>query len=343
MTGRYIHILLISVLTMAAACQKPDGPDQNETAVPLSFSVSAEDAVAAKAGAGSEVTDNSNLTSKPFGIYGIYTATEDEDEGTNVFLSSSAMEVSHDGTQWTYSPTAYWNINQFYRFRAYHPYSGDAFIVNPSSNTHRLMIEYKIAAGQEDLLVGFTSVEANVTNIRKKVPITFIHALCALQFKIAFENSNDIPDDYKDDITNFHLHGIIPTGTLVYGHEEGDYLSDELKWIATYYDEANYYEWSGSKTFGKYNGSNAVTICDGTKGIVFAIPQTISSTPEKLTSVHFKTSRGGAADHHANLPHTTWEPGKIYTYTLLIQKSDIKVLLSIKDWNEIQSNENIYI
>lgn len=343
MTGRYIHILLISVLTMAAACQKPDGPDQNETAVPLSFSVSAEDAVAAKAGAGSEVTDNSNLTSKPFGIYGIYTATEDEDEGTNVFLSSSAMEVSHDGTQWTYSPTAYWNINQFYRFRAYHPYSGDAFIVNPSSNTHRLMIEYKIAAGQEDLLVGFTSVEANVTNIRKKVPITFRHALCALQFKIAFENSNDIPDGYTDDITNFHLHGIIPTGTLVYGHEEGDYHSEELKWIATYYDEADYYEWSGLTTFGKYDGSNAVTIFDGAEGIVFAIPQTISSTPEKLTSVHFKTSRGGAADHHANLPYTTWEPGKIYTYTLLIQKSDIKVLLSIKDWNEIQSNENIYI
>ena len=343
MTGRYIHILLISVLTMAAACQKPDGPDQNETAVPLSFSVSAEDAVAAKAGAGSEVTDNSNLTSKPFGIYGIYAATEDEDEGTNVFLSSSAMEVSHDGTQWTYSPTAYWNINQFYRFRAYHPYSGDAFIVNPSSNTHRLMIEYKIAAGQEDLLVGFKSVEANVTNIRQKVPITFRHALCALQFKIAFENSNDIPDDYTDDITNFHLHGIIPTGTLVYGHEEGDHLSDELKWIATYYDEADYYEWSGSNTFGKYDGSNAVTIFDGTEGIVFAIPQTISSTPEKLTSVHFKTSRGGAADHQAILPYTTWEPGKIYTYTLLIQKSDIRVLLSIKDWNEIQSNENIYI
>ena len=42
---------------MAAACQKPDGPDQNETAVPLSFSVSAEDAVAAKAGAGSEVME----------------------------------------------------------------------------------------------------------------------------------------------------------------------------------------------------------------------------------------------------------------------------------------------
>ncbi|MBQ6879019.1 MAG: fimbrillin family protein [Bacteroidales bacterium] len=342
MTGRYIHILLISLLTMAS-CQKPDGPDQNETAVPLSFSVSAEDAVAAKAGAGSEVTNNSNLTDKPFGIYGIYTATENEDEGTNVFLSSSAMEVRHDGTQWTYSPTAYWNINQFYRFRAYHPYSGDAFIVNPSSNTHRLMIEYKIASGQEDLLVGFKSVEANVTNIRTKVPITFRHALCALQFKIAFENSNDIPDDYTDDITNFHLHGIIPTGTLVYGHEEGDYHSEELKWIATYYDAADYYEWSGLKTFGKYDESNAVTIFDGAEGIVFAIPQTISSTPEKLTSVHFKTSRGGAADHQAILPSTTWEPGKIYTYTFLIKKSDIEVWLSIKDWNEIQSNENIYI
>jgi hypothetical protein len=77
--------------------------------------------------------------------------------------------------------------------------------------------------------------------------------------------------------------------------------------------------------------------------MVFAIPQTISSTPEKSTSVHFKTARGGAADHQATLPSITWESGKIYTYTLLIEKSDIKVLISIKDWNEVQSNENIYI
>lgn len=328
---------------MAAACQKPDGPDQNETAVPLSFSVSAEDAVAAKAGAGSEVTDNSNLTSKPFGIYGIYTATEDEDEGTNVFLSSSAMEVIYDVTEWTYSPTAYWNINQFYRFRAYHPYSGDAFVVNPASDTHRLMIEYKVAAGQEDLLVGFTALEANVTNIQKKVPINFKHALCALQFKVAFKNSADIPDDYTDQITSFHLHGIIPTGTLVYGHEDGNELVEELRWIATYYDASDYYDWTGSKEFGKYDDNNAVTIFDGEHGMVFAIPQTISSTPEKSTSVHFKTARGGAADHQATLPSVTWEPGKIYTYTLLIEKSDITVLISIKDWNEVQSNENIYI
>lgn len=341
MTGRYIHILLISVLTMAAACQKPE--PHHEAGVPLTFSAIAEDVVPAKTGAGSEITDAENLTEEPFGIYGIYTPTEDDEDGTNVFLSSAAMEVSHNGTQWTYSPTAYWSINQFYRFRAYHPYSGDAFVVNPASDTHRLMIEYKVAAGQEDLLVGFTALEANVTNIQKKVPINFKHALCALQFKVAFKNSADIPDDYTDQITSFHLHGIIPTGTLVYGHEDGNELVEELRWIATYYDASDYYDWTGSKEFGKYDDNNAVTIFDGEHGMVFAIPQTISSTPEKSTSVHFKTARGGAADHQATLPSVTWEPGKIYTYTLLIEKSDITVLISIKDWNEVQSNENIYI
>ena len=341
MTVRYINILLASMSFLLAACQKP-GPHR-EAEVPLVFSAIAEDVVPAKAGAGSEITDAGNLTEESFGVYGIYTPTQDDEDGTNVFLSSAAMKVSHDGTQWTYSPTAYWSINQFYRFRAYHPYEGDAFVVNPSSDTHRLMIEYKVAAGQEDLLVGFTALEANVTNIQKKVPIHFTQALCALQFKVAFKNSSDIPDGYTDQITSFHLHGIIPTGTLVYGHEEGNELVEELRWIATYYDDSDYYEWTGSKGFGKYNGSNAVTILDGEQGMVFAIPQTISSTPEKPTSVHFKTARGGAADHQATLPSITWEPGKIYTYTLLIEKSDIKVLISIKDWNEVQSNENIYI
>ena len=342
MIVRNIHILLlVALFSLTAACQKSE--PQSEAGVPLAFSAMTEDVVPAKAGAGSEITDAAKLKNDSFGIYGIYTPTEDDEDGTNVFLSSAAMEVSHNGTQWTYSPTAYWSINQFYRFRAYHPYSGDAFVVNPSSDTHRLMIEYKVAAGQEDLLVGFTALEADVMNIQKKVSINFKHALCALQFKVAFKNSAYISDDYTDQITSFHLHGIIPTGTLVYGHEDGNELVEELRWIATYYDDSDYYEWTGSREFGKYNGSNAVTILDGGQGLVFAIPQSISSTPEKPTSVHFTTARGGAADHHATLPAVTWEPGKIYTYTLLIEKSDIEVLISIKDWNEVQSNENIYI
>lgn len=337
--------MLFLAAVLVASCQKngPLEPSPQGSSVPLAFSASAEETVLVRSGAGSVITDASNLESDSFGVYGIYTPTADDEEGTNVFLSSSAMEVSHDGTQWTYTPTAYWSINQFYRFRAFYPYEGHAFVVNPVSDTHRLMIEYKVAAGQEDLMVGFAAVEATVENIQNKVPIAFKHALCALQFKIAFKNSTDIPDDYTDDITMFHLRGLIPTGTLVYGHEEGNEFIEELRWIATYYDDSEYYGWTGSKTFGKYNGNNAVTIWDGTQGVVVAIPQTICTTDEKLTTVHFKTSRGGNADHHATLPSTTWEPGKIYTYTLLIEKSDVQILVSIKDWNEVQSNENLYI
>lgn len=348
MIGRHIYILLLSAVLAAAACQKPESPEipGPDAPAPIMFSAKSEAVVPVKAGAGSEITDDSNLVSGDFGIYGMYFPWEDATEGTNVFLSSSAMRVSHDGTQWTYSPTAYWSINQFYRFRSYHPYEGDAFVVNPLSDTHKLMIEYKVAAGQEDLMVGFTTVEANVVNIQKKVPVKFKHALCALRFKIAFKDSPDIPDDYTDAVTMFHLHGIIPSGTLVYGHEPGDLSAESLKWIATYYDEGDYYDWTGSKEFGKYDENDedsAVTVFDGTEGLVFAIPQQISSTDKMLTSVHFTTLRGGAADHYATIPTITWEPGKIYTYTLLIEKSEIQVLVSIKDWNEIQSNENIYI
>ena len=350
MKRAYIYVFLAAAALFLLSCQRHE-PEKTEPL--LSFSATAEDAHEVRSGAGSEKTDGTNLTESPFGVYGIYTPTGQEEEGTNVFLSSSAMEVTHNGADWTYSPTAYWSINQFYRFRAFHPFSGEAFTVNPVSDANRLLIEYKIASGQADLLVGFKPVEATIDNIQKKVQIEFRHALCGLQFKIAFEDSEDIEDGYTDEITMFHLHGFIPTGTLVYGHQDGNYNSEELRWIATYYDDSEYYEWTGLKSFGKHNGkkndegSNAVSIFDDLdgsgEGIVFAIPQTISSAPEKPTSVHFKTSRGGSAIHEAVLPKHTWEPGNIYTYTLLIKKSDIKVMLSIKEWNEIQSNENIYI
>ena len=115
-----------------------------------------------------------------------------------------------------------------------------------------------------------------------------------------------------------------------------------IEWIATYYDSGSYFNWTGPKVFGKYNGSNAVDIFDGASNMVFCIPQTCSSSLG-ATTIHFKTLGGGDADNSATLPTIKWEPGKIYVYTLLVNKSDLEVVVSIKDWKEIQSSEDVYL
>lgn len=338
----YILLLLISSLLLAISCTKQDKPGSGFA---LTFEAKAEDAAfAGKASAGDGViqTIDSNLKEHPFGVFGVYSDVAGDENCTNVFLSSAAQQVSWNNDKWTYDPLQYWKLNKFYRFRAYHPYSGSAFSINAMSDVDDIFIEYAINAGKEDLLVGFQTVESTASNIKNKVKFAFKHALCALEFKIAFKDVESIEAGYTDNLTSFHLSGLIPTGTLQYTHEDGNYLSDVIKWDATYFDDGEYYEWTGSKLFPKYNGSNAITVFDGS-GLVFCIPQTCSPSETKQTTVNFKTKKAGDAVHSAPLPKMQWEPGKIYSYTLLVNKSDLEISVSIKDWDEIQANEDLFL
>ena len=338
----HISLFLISSLLLAISCTKQDKPGPGFA---LAFEAKAVDAaLAGKAGAGEGViqTTDSNLKEHPFGVFGVYSDVAGDENCTNVFLSSAAQKVSWNTDKWTYDPLQYWKLNKFYRFRAYHPYSGSAFSINAMSDVDDIFIEYAINAGKEDLLVGFQTVESTASNIKNKVKFAFKHALCALEFKIAFKDDKFIEDSYTDTLTSFHLSGLIPTGTLQYTHEDGNNLSEVIKWHATYFDDGEYYEWTGSKKFLKYNGSNATTVFDG-KGLVFCIPQTCSPAETKQTIVYFKTKKAGDADHSAPLPKMQWEPGKIYSYTLLINKSDLEISVTIRDWDEIQANEDLFL
>ena len=338
------NILAIFTLCLLS-CRKTD---VDEGVFALSFNARAQDIeqeVKAVAGDGIVKTTNDNLTSRQFGVYGVWNDTQESIGGNNVFLQSTAQEVKYnsDTKEWEYSPVQYWKLNKFYRFRAYHPYSGDSFTVNPSSSTDNILIEYNIIPGKEDLLVGFAAVEAKVANIKEEVKFEFQHALCGLQFKIALKNVPEIADGDKDYITEFHIEGLIPTGTLRYTYDPSDVLLPIIDWIATYYDSGSYFSWTGKKEFPKYKGDNAVNIFGGTDKMVFCIPQTCSSANDKPTTVHFKTLSGGDAENSAVLPTLAWEPGKIYTYILLVNKSDLEIKVSIKDWKEIQSSEDVYL
>ena len=86
----------------------------------------------------------------------------------------------------------------------------------------------------------------------------------------------------------------------------------------------------------------AFKVFDG-NGLVFCIPQTCSPADTKQTIVYFKTEKAGDAVHSAPLPPMQWEQGKIYSYTLLVNKSDLEISVSIKDWDEIQANEDLFL
>ena len=232
--------ILFSGLTLLflVACHKPS----EENGVLISFASTAQSAlVSTKAGAGENtvLSTTETMRSKPFGIYGLYAQDPGSETGKNVFLSTDAVSVSYRTNSWEYDNLAYWSINQFYRFRAYHPYSGSAFNVLNSSSVDLISIDYKVASGNEDLMFAFWEGQANEAVISRRVPMSFTHALAGLSFSIGFKDSED--DSRTDNITSFAVSGIIPNGTVLYTHPDGDYDAAKMIWIAENYDASTKY------------------------------------------------------------------------------------------------------
>ena len=320
----------IIMLVMMSGCDK-----SHPESIPLAFSATpktSESVMDTKAGWTTIGKDD--LTKYSFGIFGGYSATEGGTL-TNLFDSDKAVKVFHDGTNWKYNDVKYWRRNSHYRFRAYCPY--EAEVLPSTSDADNISIKYRIIDHQYDLLVAFAHrCPATDSEGYETVNMPFQHALSGLRFQVVFDES--VSDGQTDQIKSFHLKGLRPAGTLLYSHEKGNALIPSLNWSTSNSFDSSYefYKWTGSKEFGK---GTPVNIFHDNNGVVFAIPQTIE---EGKTSVHFTTANG-AMDHTATLPPITWEPGKIYTYTLKVLKSSVEVNVGIKDWDEVQSSVEVYL
>ncbi len=364
-TAKFAFILAAVLL---AACQKQAVEDGMAIAFAAEATGAAEHSgqspaqnyAPALSGAGTpqtkaDKTDGNALKTKPFGVYAVHTPTAGAASGTNVFDSSAPLKVSFNTTSglWEYtrtgtSPKYYWRRNQHYRFRAYHPY--DAYVETGASGADAVHIRYRIIEDQYDLLVAFaTRHPATDSEGTGRVPMNFQHALSALRFRIAFNSTVDAGT--TDTVTEFHLSGIQAAGALNYTHA-GDYLTTAINWTSNAFDSTSeFYKATPNKQFGVYDkddSSTAGNIVDiygssDADNVVFAVPQTCSDPRYSGTYVHFKTTGGGDIDQSAKLPPLTWEPGKIYTYNLLVEKSIVVVSVSIKDWNEVQSTIDINI
>lgn len=343
MVFRKIVLWILAVVALSACTKHSVEPGAS-----ISFASVAQDAsVSTRSGAGENVvlSTTESMRSKPFGIYGLYSDNPGDENGTNVFLSTNAQAVSYNGSsaKWEYDPLAYWSINKFYRFRAYHPYNGTAFNVLNSSSVDLISIDYKIASGSDDLMFAFWTGQADESVITNNVPMQFFHALSGITFSIGMKNSEDVPNDYQDAVTSFWVSGIIPNGTVLYTHPDGRFNEAQMTWVAENYDSSTkYYQWTGSKTFGKINKPDpAVSIFDGSS-VVLAIPQS-SSGAKGPTKAYFTTQNGGNAVNEITLPAVQWEPGVIYSYCFVISQSKIEVEITIKDWEPVEINQDIHI
>ena len=340
-------VLFVSAAVLLGSCTKPQG---EELGTAIGFSTSTVSQVeGTKSNHTGESTTTATLQNKPFGVYGMYSVT-DGGKGTNVFDFSSPVEVRYttdvisNETNWTYtfsgsqySAKKNWKRNMYYRFRAYHPY--DATLLQSSSSADGIDIEYRVLDDSYDLLLA-SAKRYPANDGYGRVQMVFNHALCALKFKIAFKETVT-PSTYTDNIIHFYIKGLNAYGHLSYT----GFGKDAFNWQGTFNSHDKLYEWTGDKTFGVKGHKEPTDILESNE-YFFAIPQTCSDPANGPTSIHLYTRKSGGdneIDHTVNLPRLEWEAGKIYTYTLLVNKSDIEVSVTIEPWLTKQVPVDIYL
>lgn len=336
-TARQIFFLLpAAVMLLFPACTKTAAPYGNG----IGFSAGSQEVKST----GSQLTDNSNLTGSDIGVFGYYSSEDGGSAVTNVFETTEAVRLSYRTGKWTYSPVANWHRSQYYRFRAFHPY--EANLVS-GSDADNLIIDYKPSVDKYDLLLAFSERYPAVEGTGP-VKLTFRHALSALCFRIAFDPSVGEQDPtHSDVIKKFWLTGLYGAGTMYYTDKNGTNEEGEIIWDKAGY-EANesFYLWESEdgKEFGITDAdksSNICTIFDG-DGIVFAIPQTCSDPIDGLTRINFVTGNAPDVVQSFELPLHEWEPGKKYTYDILITLSDVNITVSVTDWTDREAQLDIF-
>ncbi len=340
--------LFVSAAVLLGSCTKPQG-EEHGTAIGFSTSTVSQ-VEGTKSNHTGESTTTATLKNKPFGVYGMYSVT-DGGKGTNVFDFSSPVEVRYttEGSSteknWTYTFSGsqypdkkYWKRNMYYRFRAYHPY--DATLLQSSSSADGIDIEYRVLDDSYDLLLA-SAKRYPANDGYGRVQMVFNHALCALKFKIAFKETVT-PSTYTDNIIHFYIKGLNAYGHLSY---TGFGKDEAFNWSGTFNSHDKLYEWTGDKTFGVKGHKDPTDILESNE-CFFAIPQTCSDEANGPTSIHLYTRKSGGdneIDHTVNLPRLEWQAGKIYTYTLLVNKSDIEVSVTIEPWLTKQVPVDIYL
>lgn len=249
----------------------------------------------------------------------------------------------------------------------------DGIQLGDGCNATVFQMNYNTMMTQNDLLVAYNTIDTRSWNLSHPVPLNFRHALSALQFR--FQLINIPGQEYLDSdyLTSVWIENIVDEsekpftsiGGLVYGNE-GEGNEEKLGWTENKWRNPGdkLYEWvnDGVLMENRQEGGTvettqavAYTATGTTEGHMFTdndgfllvIPQ----RSEGNVKLFFTTSHGGDTEYSITIPKITgtdlngpsetgeyFIPGYRYIYTISITKTDIRLLLTIKPWNKLDSS-----
>ena len=254
-----------------------------------------------------------------------------------------------DGWNYNYGKDEeYWQMGGVYYFRAYYPQQAIRNAIISTSSAETFIINYNTEVLQEDMMVGYESVDTKTAqDLSAPVEMHLKHSMAALKFRFQFQYTEDAK------------------------YDKGDYYPEQINWAESYQPSVEFFKWSypagiefkninDGDTEG-FDPEDEVTIATAystgsgkfaqNEGWILIIPQKSDGTVELC----FTTEKGGPDNvYSVKLPTKTgtgnsgpdtygenWIAGYRYTYTVSITKTDLKLYLGLSDWNQLDSSFSI--
>lgn len=206
-----------------------------------------------------------------------------------------------------------------------YPYGKNPVIENP-------------AAGQSDMLFSSKLLELKDGSTSAVYDVTLYHVFTAIKFRIGNIDKNVRTEIKKVTLTNIRANGhciVSPqSGTSIWG---GHSMEEEMvvDYSQTYSGIVDYNHTNSSFADSFYNGKSETANLNNAdcSETLFLIPQNLTSTE---IIIDF-TIDGEEFIRKAKL-NSTWKAGELHTYTLTVNKVDVKVTDEMDDNLTIKSN-----
>ena len=322
---------LILVLTLLLSGCQQDQPVL-ESGEPILFCGGVQEGGAVLTRADGPSASNSFLyTGSKFSLYGSWRESA-SDPTTDIFNQQTVECVDGTADNWSYRPLRYWRNKGIYHFCAVFPYNATSEF---GTGSDRLVIKYSMHADHYDLMAAKTSIDLSGAAHPAKVTLPFQHACGAVRFLFR----NGVEDDNTVYYLNsFELQNLQTMGVFIYDSEN----VQTTNWHPA--------DARGASVFGWEADGNAFLVPDTYDQYAamdkpfeiwnYVIPQTLSAFGSAIPSVRFsvRVNSPTATPVYTTLSllqdtPTTWEPGKLYTYYIRIQRSAISITMEVEPWD----------
>lgn len=251
----------------------------------------------------------------------------------------------------------YWAVGGDYKFRAYYPQNMREYITS-NSDADIFILEYKTEIEQEDLCVAYAEVStvAEGWESTEPVQLEFMHCLSAFrfQFLMEYEMDDKLTSCYLENTSSKEDEAFSTLGLLIFGSSEVG-QEKQIAWTEGYWPEKGqaFYRWKYDDGIAFNKTDMAVAYTSETSGLGSIYTQNdgwLLIMPQESKghmNLCFTTEKGGNTVYKVRIPSGTgtavdgksyYERGKRYSYTVIVSKTNLKLKVSVAEWNERKSS-----